>query len=514
MTADHQRQAESGRQPSAGRALRPAVTGGSSPGFVAEILDLQRLAGNAATTEFVTQRAPALATAGAELRNVDTERRKAGNLSGKAGEELGAKELAAEHDAEAAAQGALSGRGDASGLEVESVLRRIEGEITRIESARALGYVQAVGDLSAKGMDKEADYTQFGIATAGNLVWALSGLIPEVAVAKIGFTALKEFFALEATTQALWATALGVAGAMAAQFSGGFPSGTSVSSIKVALETSLSSINSAVCNEQRHRAYRLLVGALEAAPPDSGVKTKDYMGQLELMMRSALYGDIFSRGLNSGELVDASKVQQDARDQLLHQYLAGSSAIKDGKLEASAPNESQNMVSEATALLGGADKVHFRPYELVYNQVQTAAADLGCYIDIDEAKVEESFVQQGIIAIPVKWWDSGVVFGRGMPTRWMNPLHTNRIVECDPSIDNEAYMSADNVGRITTIYVNNFDLSTMDDAGKKIHSADIIRFAAEGGKDSKGFISVTNVPKSFLIVYHIKEPRDRFARRN
>lgn len=57
------------------------------------------------------------------------------------------------------------------------VVTSILDQISRIESARARGYLQAVGDLSAKGLDKEEDYDAFAQSMAGNLLWALSGVL-------------------------------------------------------------------------------------------------------------------------------------------------------------------------------------------------------------------------------------------------------------------------------------------------------------------------------------------------
>ena len=64
------------------------------------------------------------------------------------------------------------------GTEIEAVIRSILDQISRIESARARGYLQAVGDLSAKGLDKEADYGAFRTIFGWESLWALSGVLP------------------------------------------------------------------------------------------------------------------------------------------------------------------------------------------------------------------------------------------------------------------------------------------------------------------------------------------------
>lgn len=482
-----------------------------------ELRNLQRLAGNAAVADLLSDAAAVvqrddLAVADAELKAVEERSQQAAKqgrfLSEKERHEMATKELAAEQHAQEASQAALAGTKGVAGGEVGATLGRVADSITRIEGARARGYLQAVNDLNAKGLDKEADYQQFSIALAGNLLWALSGLIPlpETIAASIAMKALAKFFETQAAT--VWTTAFGVVGAMGAQFSGGLPSGSSVSDIKIAMETLLTEINSAVCNEQRRQAYRLMVEALEAAPPEPGVRAADYMAEMEYGLRNTLFGDIYKRGLNSGVEVDAAKVQQDARDQLLHQYLAGSTAVWKGKVVVSAPAEAHNMVKEATELLGPA-KVKFSPYELVVNQVKNAAADMGCEVDVDEDQIAAKLKAGGMVQIPVKSWRSYQLFGPGMPTHWLNPLFTDHIVECHPWPSNAAYMNSANVGTITDLTFTPGVLSSMKQDGQIIYSLNEISFWTKGGRDTRGFISVTDVADQMRIDYRITEFPDR-----
>ena len=108
---------------------------------------------------------------------------------------------------------------------------------------------------------------------------------------------------------------------MTAQFSAGFPSGASPSALKVAMETSLTNINADICNGLRRAAYEYLADAVAASPPELTTDAQQYAADLELGLRHALYGDIYTKGLNDGDQPQAGKVQQDARDQLLRQYV-------------------------------------------------------------------------------------------------------------------------------------------------------------------------------------------------
>jgi hypothetical protein len=421
------------------------------------------------------------------------------------------KTFAAELRAIAEASKVLAKHSPASSSLASATMSRIIAQIGVLESARSRGYLKALAALNAKGLDSSPNYRAFGIALAGNLVWALSGIIPAAPGVFLGIKALRAFFAAAAAKQAIATAAVGTVGAMTSQFAGGLPKGTSTSAAKSMAVAAMTRMNSRLCNYMRREAYILFADAMTTAPLQRGTKASDYMAAVELGLRYALYGDVFKNGLNNGGLVSASKVQIHAHNQLLHQFVAAHGAVKGGKVvptmsaESSLKTNGGNLVNDAISLLGGQQKLKFAPYELVINQMQSAAADMGCTIKIDPKKEALKLAQGYDLSTPVTSFNPSVVFA-GQPNRWMKSLYMKKIVDTNPRIPHQQYIGLPNKPRISRVMVAKSDLSKTRLNGRTVYSAKRIEFTAHGVRSPRRVLIKVNVPAKFTIRYQIVKP--------
>lgn len=437
----------------------------------------------------------------------ELERRRA------AGEAVTEREQrAGEQEALSSGQEALDVANDAVGSEIANVQTRILGQIAVIESARARGYIRAITELNARGLDNNADYTAFGIAMGGNMLWALSGIVPMLPAAAFTIRGLGPFFQAVCRSRDVWTATVGAVGAMTAQFSAGLPSGTSTSGVKSAMINRLTTANSQLCNHLRRRFYVLLVDSIAHAIPEASTDAQTYAAELEVGLSHALYGDIYAKRLNDGDLVSASAVEQDARDQLLRQYVAGSSAIDthlvgSNDIGATRSASEANVVDDAIALLGGESALRFEPFELVANQARTSAQDLGVTLmNFDTEQMVRVLSRGRDYFIRATRWNPSAVFS-GSPSRWMNPLHTSSIAECHPRITNEPYMQRRHIRSIDGVTLRASQMTSMvDSRGTRIWSMDKVWFQAHGGpNDTSGFIQVTDIPDTFFIKYQVQD---------
>lgn len=414
-------------------------------------------------------------------------------------------QLEAQKEAHAAAENVVIRAKDSSGNEITDVLRSIFDQISRIEAARARGYLQAIGDLSAKGLDKEADYDAFAQSLAGNLLWALSGVLPAAPLTVLLTSGLKAFFhAKWIAPGPRWTAAVGTAGAMIAQFSAGVPSSSSVAHVKIELEKTLTKINASICNGLRRDAYEYLADAVASAPPDPTSDAPLYSADLELGLRYALYGDVYSKHLNDGDQPDASKVQQAARDELLRQYVVGNAALSEGEVVATRAKSDQVNVDDAVDLLGGKAALDLQPYELVINQIRSAADDLGCSVDLDPSTAAQSLREGRVVSVPVTHFDRSRLFSASTPTRWMRMVAQEKILKLNPEFDNEAYMGASGITRITNVIVApERDLASAEINGKRVYTAKYVHFYAVGSGRREGDFIRVRVPSAIDIRYRI-----------
>lgn len=270
---------------------------------------------------------------------------------------------------------------------IGSLLSDIDREIDKIENAKAAGYDRAIGQLTAEELETPSNANAFWIALAGNLLWALSGSLPYFAasvLARMKLPKLKNYFQGSSIAATNTATLIGTIGAMTAQFSAGLPAGGKrKAGLKKELLKYFGIINTAVADKQHKMSRLLLLETMSKEPPTEKMDPIDYVADLSVGLRYSLYGDIFEKELNLGDSPHGEKITEYAKEQLLHQYVAGSSAISGGKIEPTAITklEGENLVEQAIKALGGEKALLFGPYELVKNQLHKVAIDIGASID-------------------------------------------------------------------------------------------------------------------------------------
>ena len=320
--------------------------------------------------------------------------------------------------------------------------------------------------MSAKGLDKSADYGTFAQSLVGNLVWALSGVLPGAPMAVLAASGLQAFFKAKWTTPSPgWAAAVGTAGAMLAQFAAGIPSTANSSDLKIKIEEQLTRLNSSLCNSLRRTAYEYLADAVASSPPEGSTSAQHYAADLDLGLRHALYGEVYSKGLNDGDLPDAGKIQADARDQLLRQYVVSNAAISDGEVVGTKAVSDRAEVGAAVDLVGGKEALRLSPYELVVNQIRAAAADLNCTISLDAAAAAKTLGNRDDLRIPVTAFSAyhpNSLFA-SMPTWWFRMITQEKLIKLDPEFDGEPYMSAGGIKQVSQVVVRSKDLNECHD---------------------------------------------------
>jgi hypothetical protein len=503
-SARHRR--NDGGKPTDRRAAPDTSTTHSRGESASHVLDLQRAAGNAAVVQALRRGDPLslqrddnpATRSAAALKSLAERRRKGVPVDDK--EQMRAEAVAI-NEAET-----LAGKAHGShGTEIAAINGALHDHITIIEAARSRGYGQAVSHLSAKGMDKTADYGAFGRSMLGNLLWALSGVIPGMSFAGMvvedaALLGLKRFFVEAIHAPSLTqSTLLGTAGAMLAQFSAGLPSSTSSASRKIMLENTLNNINSEACNTLRRSVPELIAGAVGAAPPKTTTDFAAYKAELELGARYALYGDIYERHLNDGELPSASKIEHDARDQLLRQYVVANSALDDGDLVPTRATEGNVEIDAAVDLMGGKDKFTLEPYELVTNQIRAAAADMACTISPDLSDVAKRLAT-GNFYTQVSAYRNYELFGYG--GRWPH-LFDKKVVRPDPEFDNERYLGG--LKSVQFVSVAKDDLDSAEINGKHVFSAKSIYFHVESfGREHNSGVGIIDPPPQLKIRYRVE----------
>jgi hypothetical protein len=416
------------------------------------------------------------------------------------------EQLKAQNEAVSAADAALGGSKGSTGSQIASIESRILSQIETIENGRRDGYQDAVFDLAQKGMDSEPDYTSFGIALAGNLLWALSGVLPAAPIGIALSQGLRAAFAAGFQKPGPgWTAAVGTVGAMMAQFSNGIPSGSTASQLKSATRDQLSAVNSVLCNAMRRDMYEYLAHAIAVSPPEKSTDAQQYAAELELSLQHALFGQVFTEGLNDGHLPDGSKLAKHAEHALLNRYVVAYGSIKGDKFVATQSFHGRAEVAGATELLGGAEQVQVGRYEMVYNQIKTAAQDMGCSVELDEAKVQRMVEAGEDWRVKVTSFSPWSVWG-GSPSRWMNPFHTDEIVECEPGIGNEPYMTASDIDGIDEMEIRKKDLYSSTIGSKDLYALTRVRFLARGAKsrDEENRMIKLDMPSKFAIMYRIR----------
>jgi hypothetical protein len=103
----------------------------------------------------------------------------------------------------------------------------------------------------------------------------------------------------------------------------------------------------------RREIPEYLANAVGAAPPIATDDIAAYRADLDMGLRYLLYGDVYRSHRNDGELPDAAKIQDNARNQLLRQYVVANSALDDGDLVPARASDGNVEIDAAVDLMGG-----------------------------------------------------------------------------------------------------------------------------------------------------------------
>jgi hypothetical protein len=414
--------AKDGEGPTADQAAMRAGSGQAASLFAPAVNSLQ------------VQRKPkpTLTDAQAELAEVE----KLG-AEGKVDKNIvGARESAALLDARDAAEHSLGVAKNASGGEIEFIVKSVSDDINQIETFRAIGYLQAITDVNLTKFDVErqaADLMPFALSLAGNLAWALAGLI---ALTPVGIEALilEDVIMAETKYGAEWApfartaakemlvpklvqvemkrrgqlnVAASTGAALMVSFANGLPGGAqsgNVSAPVIEMERLLSKISSDLCASTKTALWPTVLSLMEAWPPSPDIDAHDYAGVLEVLIRHALFPGYYENGVASGRSINPDKIKWDARDQLLRQLIVTSGKITDEGISSTALDKQGpgKLLAPALGLLtGGVGALKLADYELVAEQMLRASRELGLEVhpDITTQILSEHFAQ-GLQRVP------------------------------------------------------------------------------------------------------------------
>lgn len=322
------------------------------------------------------------------------------------------RESSAKQDAVAVAKRTLGKGSDAAGTEIDTLLRSVSTDIKEIADSRFRGYQGALVHLNLKKLDEEeqaGSVQSFALSLAGNLTWALSGLI---ALTPVGFGAELAAAVLQqmVLNRGRLAVAVGTAGAILAQFANGLPSGGSPASTAsaplIAFEAELDKLNTTLRDTTQWSLHSTLLALLEAAPPGRGVDARRYAGRLETAVRQVLFGGYFMTGGATGNDIKSEVIQKDAENQLLRRVILTSGKISGKGLGSTKLDKGGlgKMVGPAVDLIGGPEAAKLGDYEFVTEQIHRAARELGLRIPaVTSEQIREDFAGGDKIVLLVSW---------------------------------------------------------------------------------------------------------------
>jgi hypothetical protein len=405
---------------------------------------------------------------GSEIEVAEAELAQIEDLRAAGKEASPSRESAAQQEAKAAAQHSLGKASHAAGGEIDQIVTSVGLDIAKIENARYRGYQDALGDLNLTQLDEKeqsGNVKSFALSLVGNLVWALSGLIAltpfglEGAIAaglinKLGMNVRDAHIRASSLAKLAFmhrgrvATAVGVGGAMLAQFANGLPSGGSsgggnVSRPLIQFRDQLNALNAGVFNAMKRDLYSTLIRLLVIAPPAQDVDAQQYAGRLENGIRQVLFGGYYENGGATGNQVNPAVIQTDARNQLLRRLVVSSGTIVGEKLVSTNLDKYGvgKLVGPAVSLVGGAKALELGDYELVVEQLQRAARVLSLegLPNVDADQLRDDFARAGTVTLSARWAPSGKakLFSGGSGSAWAT-LTGNWVVEASYNEADEA----------------------------------------------------------------------------
>jgi len=216
------------------------------------------------------------------------------------------------------------------------VINHIEHEIIRLETARALGYQQAVSNIIGELTLNKDQAASFWLAFSGNTIWALSGLIPllgpVIGVSKILSSrgkvkiienAVGKFLKVGGGNVA--SSIVGLTGAEMAQFSGDGPaSGSTLPRTMEEVQRAFTKINTRIMSRYRIEAFAFTLDFLENLDkfidPSSRPVPVDFLENFSKgCIMETLFADLSQQKIlnKSNYTINTEKAQESAKRNLI-----------------------------------------------------------------------------------------------------------------------------------------------------------------------------------------------------
>jgi len=377
----------------------------------------------------------------------------------------------------------------------------------------------------------------FALSLAGNLIWALSGLIAITPIgleatiatgllAKYGPQVGEKMAAklvplltqVRAVNSARLATAVGVGGAMLAQFANGLPSGDTVggnvSGPLIKLRTELNNVNQELFKVISFNLYSTLLRLLEIVPPDPDVDAQQYAGRLESGIRHFLFAGYYENGGATDNQVNPAAIQTDARNQLLRRMVVSSGKISGEGLASTKLDERGlgKLVGPGVSLVGGVKALGLGDYELVVEQLKRAARELGIegLPNVSAEQLRKDFATSDKIVLSARWQTDGgfpsVFKGAPGQSPWLRLAGAN-VVELEPSMWGIESFTGSEFAEVLSFEIRKKDLTSakIGKEGAVVYSAVKFWIQIRGNKGYEGMPEIHHdpMPDKVWLVYKV-----------
>lgn len=437
----------------------------------------------------------------------------------------------------AAGQHVVSTAAHAGGNEVLAAITELQRNLKDIKDARYRGYQDALAFLTLKQFDDDRSagaQKSFLLALAGNLLWALSGLI---AITPVGMEArltasllgawgkganvaplVSKLMQVYAGRQARLATLAGTAGAMIAQFANGLPDmgqpGSNVSTSLIDAKGQFDSINAMLFADLDLMLYDLILVPLDGFQPGKTKDATDLTTELITITRGVAFAGYAESGridTNDGR-IDETGIAQDSRNSLLRTWLASASGIRGGHLAATTTTEGgtgnkagAKLVTSAVDLIGGEQQAGFGPYDLVAPKVRQAATTFGMQVAIDDQTFRTTLQQTLGAGKTLTLGSLGFDKKALTPEKllWLNDAHALEWESLDTS------GTVPPIVGIDAMVIEPADLSSMTMNKQKIFSLKKVTFQCRvdyGGSENPSRFQKTT------LEFHLDSPTDTAGR--
>jgi hypothetical protein len=273
------------------------------------------------------------------------------------------------------------------------------------------------------------------------------------------------------------------------------------------LQQKLNQFNSDLFNKMRSDLYLTLLAALDNSPPGRDVDAQQYAGQLETGIRHVLFGGYLENGGATGNQINADVIQIDARDQLLRRLIVTSGKISGAALVSTKLDERGlgKLVGPAVNLVGGVKALELGDYELVVEQLQRMARELGLegLPNVDADQLRKDFAESDKIVLSASWQvDNGfpVVF-EGAPglSPWLRLA--GDVVKLEPHVWGIESFTGGEFAEVLHVEIRKKDLTSakIGKDGAVVFSAVKFWIRARGNKGYEGMPEIHHDPMPDMV---------------